>query len=45
VVRTLYGLDQSCLPVQSQAFADGAFYFLSPYINLSTPTTLYRMRP
>ena len=45
VTRTLYGLDQSCLPVQSQAFANGDFYFLSPYINLSTPTTLYRLRP
>jgi len=44
VTRTLYGLDRSCLPVQSQALADGDFYFLSPYINLSTPTTLYRLR-
>lgn len=45
VTRTVSIVDQSCLPVQSQAFVDGAFYFLSPYINQTLRTTLYRLQP
>ena len=45
MTRTLSIVDQSCLPVQSQAFVDGAFYFLSPYINDTLRITLYRLQP
>jgi hypothetical protein len=44
VTRTLSFTDEYCLPVQGQAFVDGAFYFLSPYISPATRTTLYRLR-
>ena len=45
VTRTISIVDQSCLPVQGQAFVHGAFYFLSPYINDTLRTTLYRLQP
>jgi len=45
VTRTLSIVDQSCLPVQGQAFVHGSFYFLSPYINDTLRTTLYRLQP
>jgi len=43
VTRTLSFTDNDCLPVQGQAFLNHAFYFLSPYISPTTPTTLYRL--
>ena len=43
VTRTLPFTDKYCLPVQSQALLDGAFYFLSRYVAQDTPTTLYRL--
>lgn len=43
VTRTLPITDRYCLPVQGQAFLDGAFYFLSQYVSPNTPTTLYRL--
>lgn len=43
VTRTLPFTDEYCLPVQDQAFLDGAFYFLSQYVGPNTPTTLYRL--